>query len=252
MTRGQALLLTAAAVSAAGSAAIVHGLLTRDNNGGRAGTVQILVAARDVGAGENFDLTAGTWQHWPRASVPDAMITAQSTPDFTGAQKYFAVAPLLAGEPVRRDRLVRRGDASLLAALIAPGMRAVSLPLRDENGVAGLISANDRVDVIAAGARRPGALAAPGETILRNVRVLSAGQPDAARGGLMKGPLQKSVALEVTPAQAELLAGARRTGEIHLSLTGLGERGRIGERDVRRPVSVTVIKFGVAAKLAAE
>lgn len=249
MTRGQALLLAAAAVSAAGSAAIVHGLLTRESGGVPGGTVPVLVAARAIAAGEKLEPSAAAWRNWPRDSVAEAMITAQSAPEFLGAQKYFVPTPMLAGEPVRRDRLVRRGDASLLAALIAPGMRAVSLPFRDENGVAGLIGANDRVDVILAPARRPGARAAPGETILRNVRVLPAGPPDGGGRGLMKGAQQKTATLEVTPAQAELLAGARRTGEIYLSLAGLGDHGRTDEAVRRRPAYVTVIKFGVPAKV---
>ncbi len=265
MKRGQALLLTAAAVSALGSAAVVHGLLTHafpsDARLARNDTVQILIAVRNIAAGDSFEPAAATWQPWPSASVSPSMIALPAALEFTGAaaSKYFARAPILAGEPIRRDRLVRRGDAGLLAALLTPGMRAVSLPLRDENGVAGLIRANDRVDVIVTRDRRAnGAARGPGgsETILRGVRVLSADQPPEASarvGGFTKGPHQKTAALEVTPRQAELLAGARRMGDIFLSLAALGDVTPSDDGGKRlTPSSLTIIKFGVATKVATD
>jgi pilus assembly protein CpaB len=262
MKRSQALLLAASAVSALGSAAIIHGLLTHAFPSGihtdTGSTIPILVAARNIAAGDNLEPGATVWRPWPRDSVMPAMIMKADAQTFSGAAltQYFARMPLLAGEPLHRDRLVKRGDASLLAALITPGMRAVPLPLREENGTAGLIRANDRVDVIVTRDRRAGgAGAGASETILRGVRVLAAGGPDEGAqhtGSLLKGPAQRAAALEVTPRQAELLAGARRNGEISLSLAAPGNAAAQDKPDGRRYAPLTIIKSGVAAKVTAD
>jgi Flp pilus assembly protein CpaB len=115
------------------------------------------------------------------------------------------------------------------------------------------------VDVIVTRDRRAnGAVRGPGgsETILRGVRVLAADQPPEASvrvGGFTKGPHQKTAALEVTPRQAELLAGARRTGDIFLSLAALGDVTPSDDGGKRlTPSSLTIIKFGVATKVATD
>ena len=55
---------------------------------------------------------------------------------------------ILAGEPIVASKLVRAGQSGFLAVVLAPGMRAMSLPVTQETGAGGFILPGDRVDVI--------------------------------------------------------------------------------------------------------
>jgi pilus assembly protein CpaB len=129
---------------------------------------------------------------------------------------------LPAGAPVRGESVLRSRDRGFLAAVLEPGMRAVSIGVDPVTGTAGLIWPNDRVDVVLTQAvessAEPAARRVSGETILSGLRVVAIDQQ------LMQGVVgsegaehsARTVTLEVTPAQAEQIAVGGRMG--HLSL----------------------------------
>ena len=53
----------------------------------------------------------------------------------------------MAGEPIRDQKLVK-ADSGFMAAILPPGMRAVSTEIAPETGAGGFILPNDRVDVL--------------------------------------------------------------------------------------------------------
>jgi pilus assembly protein CpaB len=55
---------------------------------------------------------------------------------------------LSAGEPIRPSDVMRPGDHGFLAAVLQPGMRAVTVAVDATTGAAGLIWPGDRVDLI--------------------------------------------------------------------------------------------------------
>ncbi|MDX2264026.1 MAG: RcpC/CpaB family pilus assembly protein [Hyphomicrobiales bacterium] len=127
-----------------------------------------------------------------------------------------------------------------LADRIAPHKRAAVVPLKDDAGVGAHITVGDRVDVIltrAAAGRR-----VESETVLRGLRVLSAG----GEGKTGFGPRAPGVTVEVSEAEAVVLANARASGKIALTLAGPDDAVASGEgRASQRPVRV--VKFGAAA-----
>lgn len=184
-----------------------------------AGTVDLLVAARDLSPGDVLAPDMLATAPWPRAAVlPQHMPAASVDPDrLAGAIVRTAVA---AGQPLAAGHLVSRGEQGLLAALIAPGHRAVTIPVTAAAGLAGLLGPGDRVDVLLAVAL-PGTDRAVARTVLENVRVLGVdGQLRAQPGAAAEQP-PSTVTLEVTPEGAETLALAQEIGRLSLALRNL-------------------------------
>jgi pilus assembly protein CpaB len=119
--------------------------------------------------------------------------------------------------------VMRPGDHGFLAAVLSPGMRAVTVGVDVVSGTAGLIWPGDRVDVILTEtihdhAAPPGRQVAA-ETVLADVRVIAIDQrlvEGAGPGDPTDKGSARTVTLEVSAAQAERVAVATDLG--HLSL----------------------------------
>jgi pilus assembly protein CpaB len=186
-----------------------------------AAKVSVLTAAKPVRAGNLLKPEdIGAKEISQGEAGDDAM------PDGPDARRALAGAMvrgmLSVNDVIRVKDVMRPGDHGFLAAVLGPGMRAVSVGVDTVSGTAGLIWPGDRIDVILTQAL--GDTAVPvgrriaAETVLTGVRVIAIDQqlvqgvaPDAAGDG--KG---RTVTLEVTSAEAERVSVATRIG--HLSL----------------------------------
>ena len=119
-----------------------------------------------------------------------------------------------------------------LAAALGAGMRAVTVKVSQEQGVAGFVFPGDRVDVVLAqklsikeGSAYPDDELYTAETIVRNVRVLATDQRYDAEDETGKTPVRTfgSVTLEATPEIAEKIAVAQNMGQLSLALRPLAE-----------------------------
>ncbi len=134
---------------------------------------------------------------------------------------------ILPGEQVLRERLATdRSSSDGLAFQIPPGKRAVSVAVDEVSGVAGLVRAGDRVDVLgtfdlqgAAGQEKTSATS----VLIQNVDVLSIDQ-SASQDALSSQDSKKTsnsahtITLSVTPEQAEPLVLCSEKGTIRLAL----------------------------------
>lgn len=111
-------------------------------------------------------------------------------------------------------------------------MRAVTVKVSQEQGVAGFVFPGDRVDVLLAqtiaikeGSSYPDEQLFTAETIVRNVRVLATDQRYDAEDETGKTPVRTfgSVTLEATPELAERIAVAQSMGKLSLALRPLAE-----------------------------
>ena len=119
-------------------------------------------------------------------------------------------------------------------------MRAVAVAVDAVSAASGLIWPGDRVDLIltqSLGSGDADPRKAIGETFLRDIRVLSIDQRlgeamDGQEAPEAKAP--RTVTLEVTQRQAEMLKVATGLGSIALSLRSLGadEDGSLAEADL--------------------
>ncbi len=125
----------------------------------------------------------------PSAEVPPGVIV--DTPDARNALRGSLVRHYVEpGAPLMQADLMRPHDRGFLAAVLAPGTRAVSIGVDSVTGVAGLIWPGDRVDVILTqeigqNGGRAGRLIT-GETVLANVEVIAIDQ-NIAQGTPVNG-----------------------------------------------------------------
>lgn len=183
------------------------------------------------------------------ASLPAEAVPPGSRPD-TPAARAELVGGMLrrsvaAGEPLRAgEDVLRPGDRGFLAAVLGPGLRAVSIGVDAVSGAAGLIWPGDRVDLLLTQtldeASLPAAHRVAGETVLADLRVIAIDQTLVqGAASLESGPERgsRTVTLEVTPEQAERVAVAARLGRLALAV-----RAALGAE--APPVSRTPLTWG--------
>ena len=186
----------------------------------------VLVAARDLAIGEFVRADGLRWQDWPDGEVPGSYLLRGSASE---SELIDAVVrrPVGAGEPLSATSVVKPGERGFLAAVLEPGMRAISVPVDDASSSAGLIFPGDRVDLVLThlieapagqgGARRVSA------TVLADVRVIAMGRslkPEASEETLVATPV-RTATLETSARDAEKVALANELGKLSLSLRSL-------------------------------
>jgi len=156
------------------------------------------------------------------------------------------LVPLNTNEPVLLPKLSAATSMEGVSSTIEPGYRAVSVPITDATGVAGLIQPNSRVDVLFT---RPGSMAeAITSTILQNVKVLSTGRiTQAGQPVDPRAPKSPVVTLVLSPEDAQKLELAKNEGKISLSLRNPLDESRA--RDTG-PVTTEVLDPMISARLA--
>lgn len=135
---------------------------------------------------------------------------------FTGA---VSKTRIIAGEPITMNMVVKPDDGGFMSAVLSPGMRAVSVAVTPTSGNAGFIFPGDKVDlVLMRTVQSAGSPSATNfsETIVENVRVLAVDQ--RFNNDSNEIVLAKTITLEVSPKQAELVILGSEIGKLSLSL----------------------------------
>jgi len=184
--------------------------------------ITVLAAARPTRAGSLLkpeDLSAKeiTVDEKRPDMSPD---TAEARRSLSGAMVRRSLS---AGEPIRTGDVMRPGDHGFLAAVLGPGMRAVTVGVDAITGSAGLIWPGDSVDLILTQTLSDNGLPVgrrvAAETVLSNVRVIAIDQ-QLVQGAEANGSdnQARTVTLEVTPEQAERVSVAVRLGRLSLAV----------------------------------
>jgi pilus assembly protein CpaB len=224
-----------AALAAGGTAMLAKSWLDRQEarrakSADEPATVEVLIINRDVPSGAALASEDLRYEAWPKAAVSPRLAVRKPGEDAKAAfVGMIARRPLAEGEPVSAATTFRPEASGVLAGLLAPGMRAVSIAITNPTAVSGFITPGDRVDVVLATdikKAEEGATPESGnglllrfgaETVLADLRVLAIDQQiTRGRDG---APIQgKTATLEVTPKQAEILTVAGMVGTLQLSL----------------------------------
>jgi pilus assembly protein CpaB len=184
----------------------------------------ILVARAAIARGQKLKAADLGWQPWPEAGIDQAYIQMETKPveAFVGR---VAREPFVPGEPITDAKTVEPGNGGVLAAVLRPGMRAVSVPVNNTSDVSGFIFPGDQVDVVVtetlpiAGSNAGAVQRRAAETVVHDVRVVAVDQKlDNKNGDVV---IAKNATLEVTPKQSEIMALANDMGKLSLSLRGL-------------------------------
>lgn len=161
------------------------------------------------------------WQSWPESSIAPDYITRDTQPDaLDELQKTSLRLPVLAGEPIRKVKLIGEGE-QFMSSILPKGMRAIAINISAESSAGGFILPGDRVDVILNRANRNnGGSGVPflTETVLENVRVLAIDQTIKEDDAGKKDIIGRTATLEVTREQAEIMTVAQSVAD-RISLT---------------------------------
>ncbi|NUB25620.1 Flp pilus assembly protein CpaB [Azospirillum brasilense] len=204
---------------------------------------KLRVAAHDLTPGTFIQDSDVRWQDWPQSAVLEEHVLSGSDKDPSiGAMVRHRIP---AGEPLMRSRLIAPGERGFLAAVLSPGMRAISVAVTEVSGAAGLISPGDLVDLILTQAlpneQDNPARRLVGETVLERVRVIAVDQrvEEAAKDHNNSGNVRKvatTVTLEVGARQAEKVAVAAELGHLTLSLHSIAPAGEAVAPTATEPV----------------
>lgn len=190
---------------------------------------KVLVAARPLHPGtllKPADLAIATLdrRHAPKGVNLDTPATR------TALMGAMVRHPILKNQPILSFEVMRPGDHGFLAAVLKPGMRAVTVGVDAISGSAGLIWPGDHVDLVLTQEipeqNLPLGERLAAETVLSDVRVIAIGQQlvqGANPNGVARDPA-RTVSLEVTPRQAEEVAVATRLGRLSLVVVAADQK----------------------------
>ena len=182
----------------------------------------VLVARGGITRGQILKPQDFSWQVWPEGGIDKNYILSGSrtAESFAG---WVARDPFAAGEPISEAKIVSPGSRGFLAAVLGPGMRAISVPVTATSGISGFVFPGDQVDILithqltGAGGNDTAHKAA--ETVLHDVRVIGIDQKLDSKNG--EALVAHTATLEVTPKQSEMIAVATEIGKLSLSLRSL-------------------------------
>jgi pilus assembly protein CpaB len=215
-------------------------------------TEEILVMVADTSMGtliaKNKDFR---WQSWPQeaASSPYMIRRSEQPNADTDVDGSIVRGNFLAGEPVRKDKLVKGSGSGFLSAILPTGMRAMAINIDSSgaNAAGGFILPNDRVDILRTYKDDSGGNGFTTETVLTNIRVLAIAQTVQEENG-KKNISGNTATLELDPRQVESITLAQRTGTLSLALRSLVDHTKA---DAAKPAELedtklTIVRFGVS------
>lgn len=233
----------------------------------------VLAIDSDVSTGQRITEDMLTSIKWPVEALTSNIINLDDQPDakasFVGA---LARQNLAQGETLNFSKVIKAGDSGIMAALLKPGMRAVTTRISVDTAAGGFIQPGDRVDIIlrenftirrdtsnqtqSGSAERNSLFLA--QTLFENVNVLAIDQTFSTgpeTGAAIPG---STATFELSQSDAELLQEAEGYGDIYLTLRGAkgsGYKGRSSARVVREeaepePTSITIYRSGQPSPVA--
>jgi Flp pilus assembly protein CpaB len=169
---------------------------------GHAATVEVWVAAHDLGGGEPLHRSDLALEALPRSAVPAGALATRTAPI-----GVMLGAPVRRGEPLTDVRLL---SPYLLAAAASPHDLAVPVRVTDGPAALSLVRPGERVAVIAAGDTGVGSVA-PARTVAAALRVLA----------VPAHPTDEGLALVIvaaTPRQATALASIPSSDRVSVAV----------------------------------
>ena len=197
-------------------------------NGVQASTV--VVAAVPLKFGDALSTDKLREIAWPAGAVPaGAFKTVKEAMAGSGARQ--ALLAISANEPILATKITGPGQRATLSAVLAEGMKAVSIRVNDVLGVAGFVFPGDRVDVLLTRNARgeDGADKSFVDVLLQSVKVLAVDQ--VADESKENPQVVKAVTVEVSTKDAQKLTLAAGAGQLSLALRqAAGSQGEASER----------------------
>jgi pilus assembly protein CpaB len=191
-------------------------------------TQSIVVAAKPLRYGVELTAPALREVAWPQGVLPAGAFATIA--EVLSGGKRVVLTAIEPNEPLLSVKITGPGQRATLSALVAPGMKAVTIRVNDVEGVGGFVLPGDHVDV--ALTRQLDKENGSNQVVLQDVRVLAIDQVADER--VAQPAVAKSVTLEVDAVGAQKLALAGTIGTLSLMLR------KAGEASGEKPLQVTI------------
>ncbi len=210
---------------------------------------KVLVANKDIGVGQTITPDQLLWIPWKEENLHPQFITVQEEDQEKKRMEEIADSivrrPISAGEPILPGMLFKRDAPGFMAGMLAPGKRAVSVRVSEETAASGFIFPGDYVDIALThdkvrqlldqrkrnggkSSATPPLLSYATETILKYIRVIAIDQRIEQFDKKLKAEKAKTVTLELSPKEAEIVITAAAMGKISLVLRSLSDPLKTG------------------------
>ena len=197
----------------------------------------VLVAVRALSVGEVIRSADMEWVPQLDETLTDDLITKDLQPDaleeFNG---NIVRIPIFENEAIHSQKVISRGDTGIVAALLSPGLRAVTMEISPESAAGGFILPDDRVDVILTqdvqidtGSGSEDFTQA--SVLLENVRVLAIDQGLTSSAD-SSSDIGSTATLELNQENAALITLGERRGRLSLLLRSMADRAAAGDEVV--------------------
>lgn len=238
-----------AAVLAIGARAMYVGSLNQ--KAAPSPDVRIRVTAAELPAGLLLRDSDLAWKTVHRNKMPkDAIVEGTTQAVVAGALVRHR---LEAGAVLHAADVIAAGSPDFLAAALKPGLRAVTVPVDDVSGNAGLIQPGDYVDMILTQRMGKGGDMGPdqrrvvSETVVENARVIAVGSSLQRASDLTPHNRVRTVTIEANSRAAEAITVAAQLGSISMALRSFATTDRAA-RIAGDAAGASVVAWGDDAK----
>lgn len=202
--------------------------------------VQIVVALQPIAVGNLLTADNIGWRTWPEEAAFAGTVRRVEKEKATEALSGRAIRPFAVNEPILKSGVVSN-DGGFLAAALEPGHRAVAINVAAATMAGGFINPGDYVDVMLTYAVNPPSTSSDEtvqaemqrvieenvsryatETVLQNVKILAVDQR-TVKDEETSARVGKTVTLQVTEREAQIVSLANEMGDLSLSLRALGD-----------------------------
>jgi pilus assembly protein CpaB len=152
---------------------------------------------------------------WPDGQAPRGAFAHVA--DLLDKDKRFVLSGMEEGEAILAGKITGPGQRANLAAILAEGMKAVTIRVDEVVGVAGFVLPGDHVDVLLTRVADKGAYA---DVLMQDVKVLAIDQTNDDRA--LKPTVARAVTVEVATDEAQRLIVAQNVGSMTLVLRPVG------------------------------
>ncbi len=225
-------------------------------------TKWVLVAKDDIKFGTRLTPESFDWKEWPEELLsPEYTIRANNQQAMENLAGGVARSEIYANEPITERKIVMPGTKGVMAALLRPGMRAVTTRISVDTAAGGFIQPGDHVDIILTsaitglGATGGGGKRFSAETIFENVRVLAIDQTFSTDSGTGASVIGSTATFEMNQFDAEMLQQSVAQGDLSLTLRPMGRASAPGksQASVKRKggaTSMTIYRNGQPTQVA--
>ena len=146
-------------------------------------SVMVVVAKKDIREMDTINETQLEYMVIPKKYLEPAAVSVESKTEDASSAKTLrsiagnvAIVPIKKGEQMTYNKITDPSIRTGLSPQIAPGKRAVSIPISETSGVSKLIKPGDRVDLISVVDVGGGKDKKVAKTVLQDVVILSVGR----------------------------------------------------------------------------